>query len=148
VSNHGAGYVYVLDRRNPERVARDLVPELRKLEGVSGLWTAAEYPGLGLPTPEENPRSGDLVLEAAPGYDLADEAQGDELLAPPRYRGTHGQLPTHRENAAFFLAVGPGIRRGAELPEITSRDVAPTIAHLLGLRMDGTEGRLLTEILS
>lgn len=147
VTNHGAGYIYVLDRRNPERLARDLVPELGKLEGVSGLWTAADYPGLGLPTPEENPRAGDLIPEAAPGYDFADEAQGDEVItAPARYRGTHGQLPTHPENLAFFLAVGPGIRRGAELSEISSRDVAPTIAHALGLRMDATEGRLLTEI--
>lgn len=149
VSNHGAGYIYVLDRRNPERVMRDLVPELKKLEGVSGLWTQADYPGLGLPTPGENPRAGDLILEAAPGYNFADEAHGDEVItAPARYRGTHGQLPTHPENAAFFLAAGPGIRRGLELPQISSRDVAPTLAHFLGLRMDGVEGRLLTEILS
>ena len=147
VSNGGAGYIYVLDRWNPERVVRDLVPELRKLEGVSGLWTQADYPGLGLPTPEENPRTGDLILEAAPGYNFADEAQGDEVItAPARYRGSHGQLPTHPENFAFFLAVGPGIRRGVELPGISSRDVAPTLGHFLGLRLDGVEGRLLTEI--
>lgn len=148
VSNHGAGYVYVLDRRNPERLVRDLVPELRKLEGVSGLWTAADYPGLGLPPPEENPRSGDLILEAAPGYDFADEAQGETPVGPARLKGTHGQLPTHPENLAFFLAAGPGIRRGLELAQISSRDVAPTIAHTLGIKMDATEGRLLTEIFS
>jgi hypothetical protein len=56
-------------------------------------------------------------------------------------------LPTHADNLAFFLAVGPGIRRGAEIPPIASRDVAPTVAHLLGLGMPPTEGRLLTEIL-
>jgi len=32
--------------------------------------------------------------------------------------------------------------------EISSRDVAPTIAHVLGVRMEDTEGRLVTEILS
>lgn len=148
VTNHGAGYLYLSDRRDAQAIVRDLVPELRKIEGVSGVWTGADYPGLGLPTPEENPHAGDLLLEAAPGYDFADEAQGDEVItSPPRYRGTHGQLPIHPENAAFFLALGPGIRRGMELARISSRDVAPTVAHALGVRMGETEGRLLTEIL-
>lgn len=149
VSNHGAGYVYLSDRRNARAQTRDLVRELGKLEGVSGVWTEEDFPALGLPTPEENPRVGDLILEAAPGYDFADEAQGDDVVtSPPRYRGTHGQLPTHPDNAAFFLAVGPGIRRGGELPAISSRDLAPTLAHALGLTMEATEGRFLTEILS
>ncbi|MFQ5840728.1 MAG: alkaline phosphatase family protein, partial [Candidatus Methylomirabilales bacterium] len=100
VMNHGAGYVYVLDRRNPDGVIRDLIPELGKIEGVSGVWTETDYPGLGLPTPEENPRMGDLLLEAAPGYCFADEAEGDLVLGPPRYRGTHGQSPTHPDNSA------------------------------------------------
>jgi hypothetical protein len=99
-------------------------------------------------TPDENPHAGDLLLEAASGYDFADEAQGDEVItSPARYRGTHGQLPIHPENAAFFLAVGPGIRQGVEFARISSRDVAPTVAHALGVRMGETEGRLLTEIL-
>lgn len=148
VTNHGAGYLYLSDRRDAQAIVRDLVPELRKIEGVSGVWTGADYPGLGLPTPDENPHAGDLLLEAASGYDFADEAQGDEVItSPPRYRGTHGQLPIHPENAAFFLALGPGIRRGMEMARISSRDVAPTVAHTLGVRMGETEGRLLTEIL-
>ena len=51
-------------------------------------------------------------------------------------------------NLAFFLAAGPAIRRGHTLPAITSRDVAPTIAHALGVGMDGIEGRRLDEILA
>ncbi|MBI4608921.1 MAG: alkaline phosphatase family protein [Candidatus Rokubacteria bacterium] len=149
IANLGAGYVYLSDRRNAPTLARDLAPELGKLEGISRVWTADDYPALGLPAPEENSHAGDLILEAAPGYDFANEAHGGELVvSPPRYRGTHGQLPTHPENLAFFLAAGAGIGRGLELPAITSRDVAPTLAHALGLAMDASEGRLLTEILS
>ena len=70
------------------------------------------------------------------------------MHAAPRYRGTHGQRPTHPDNAAFFLAAGAGVRRGAELGPIVSRDVAPTLAHLLGLTMDNVEGRRLDEALS
>ena len=145
--NHGAAYLYVLEGQNPAAVARDLVPELAGLEGVAEVWTPDAYAGLGLPTPEENAHAGDLLLEAAPGFSFVDDADGEALLGPPKYLGTHGQLPTRDDNAAFFLAAGAGIRRGRELSAITSRDVAPTIAHLLGLAMPGVEGRVLTEVL-
>ncbi|MFQ5898944.1 MAG: alkaline phosphatase family protein [Candidatus Methylomirabilia bacterium] len=148
VMNHGAGHLYILDRSTPQAVLRDLTPELKTIEGVAGLWTEADYPALGLPTARENAQVGDLLLEAAPGYCFADTAQGDLVIGPPRYRGTHGQLPTHPDNAAFFLAAGPGIQRGAELPGVTCLDVAPTIAHTLGLGLGEAEGRLLTEMLT
>jgi hypothetical protein len=76
-----------------------------------------------------------------------DDADGDEFLGPPKYLGTHGQLPTRADNGAFFLAAGAGIRRGSALPAITSRDVAPTLAHLLHVPMPDVEGRVLTEAL-
>jgi arylsulfatase A-like enzyme len=148
VMNHGAAYLYVLDARDAAATARDLRPELERLEGVSRAWLPSEYAGLGLPTPEENPQAGDLLLEAAPGYSFVDDALGEDLLGPPKYLGTHGQLPTHADNGAFLLAAGPGIRRGLELAPITSRDVAPTLAHLLGLDMERVEGRVLTEALT
>ncbi len=79
---------------------------------------------------------------------FVDDADGDDVLGPPKYLGTHGQRPTHADNAAFFLAAGAGIRRGVELPAITSRDVAPTLASLLGIAMPPVEGRVLTEALA
>jgi predicted AlkP superfamily pyrophosphatase or phosphodiesterase len=64
-------------------------------------------------------------------------------VGPPRYRGNHGYLPSHADNAAFFLAAGPGLARGRRLEMVRSRDVAPTLAHVLGLAMPEIEGRLL-----
>jgi hypothetical protein len=110
------------------------------------VWHPDEYPALGLSTPAENALAGDLLLEAAPGYSFVDDAEGDEVIGPPRYRGTHGQRPNWPDNAAFFLAAGAGVRRGVELGAIASRDVAPTIAARLGLDMGPVEGRPLTEI--
>ena len=147
VMNHGAAYLYVLRGENPASTAKQLKSELERLPGVSQAWLPDEYEALGLPTPAENPHAGDLLLEAAPGYSFVDDAGGDEVLGPPRYLGTHGQRPTHADNEAFFLAAGPAIRRGVELARITSRDVAPTLAHVLGIGMERVEGRLLTEIL-
>jgi predicted AlkP superfamily pyrophosphatase or phosphodiesterase len=147
VMNHGAGWVYALDG-DRGRLARDLRPELASLEGVTGVWTPEEYAALGLPTPDENPRSGDLLLEAAPGFMLSDEMRGDDEHGPPRYRGTHGQRPLHADNHAMFLAAGRGVKRGVTLGPITSRDVAPTLTALLALPPAPAEGRCLSEIFS
>jgi predicted AlkP superfamily pyrophosphatase or phosphodiesterase len=147
VMNHGAGWVYALDG-DRARLARDLRPELAALEGVSAVWTPDEYAALGLPTPDENPRAGDLLLEAAPGFMLSDEMRGDDEHGPPRYRGTHGQRPGYRDNHALFVAAGRGVKRGGRLGPITSRDVAPTLATLLDLAPAPAEGRTLTEVLS
>jgi len=147
VMNHGAAYLYVLDA-NPPAIGRDLVPELMAIEGVARVFTPAEYASLGLPSADEHPHVGDLLLEATPGFSFVDDPAGDALHGPPRYRGTHGQLPGHADNLAFFLAAGAGVRGPVTLPPITSRDVAPTLASLLGVPLPDVEGRVLTEILA
>jgi hypothetical protein len=148
VMNHGAGWVYALGDGDRTRLARDLRGELAALEGVSAVWTPDEYAALGLPTPQENPRAGDLLLEAAPGYFMVDHMTGDDELAAPRYRGTHGQRPHHADNHALFVAGGRGVKRGVALGRITSRDVAPTLAALLDLAAAPSEGRVLAEVLA
>jgi predicted AlkP superfamily pyrophosphatase or phosphodiesterase len=158
VANLGAGYVYIASAADGDgggvaagdrdRIAADLAPALAKLEGVSGAWTAERYAALGIPMPAANPLAGEIVLEAAPGYCFGDITTGDALLGPPKYLGTHGQRPDHPDNLAFFLATGPGIRRGVTLGAVTSRDVAPTLGHVLGVGMDGVDGRRLDQILA
>jgi predicted AlkP superfamily pyrophosphatase or phosphodiesterase len=148
VTNHGAGYLYCIGAGDRARLARDLAAALSGLEGVAHVWTEREYAGLGLPTSAENHTVGDLLLEATPGFCFADDAHGEEIVCAPRYRGGHGHLPTHADNGAFFLAAGPGIARGMTLASIKSRDVAPTVARVLGVAMDATDGRALDEILT
>lgn len=143
VMNHGAGALYRLDA-DPAAV-NDLAREIAKMEGVSGVWTSAEYAALGLPAPGDHPQVADVMFEAAPGYAFGDVAIGDDEHGPPKYLGTHGQRPTYADNAALFLAAGAGIRRGIESPPIRSRDVAPTVAQTLGLRMGEVEGAVLEQ---
>jgi predicted AlkP superfamily pyrophosphatase or phosphodiesterase len=147
VTNHGAGYLYLLGGDRQAR-ARDLAAELGALEGVARVWTAHEYAALGLPTPAENPLVGDVALEAQPGWAFGDEARGDDLTGPPRYRGNHGYLPTHADNHAFFLATGPGLARGRRLEKMRSRDVAPTLALVLGIPMPDVEGQALEHVIT
>lgn len=149
VMNHGAAYAYVRDGDGQARMVRDVAAALGTLPGVAGVWTAGEYAALGLPTPAEHPQVGDLLLEAAEGYLFVDDAAGEEEeTTTPHHLGTHGQRPGHPALHAFFLAAGPGVRRGLELGMIRSRDVAPTIATVLELAMGTTDGRVLEEILA
>ena len=147
VTNGGAGWIYLTGGGDSARLARDLRAELATLPGVGAVWTPAEYAAIGLPTPAEDPRAGDLVLEAAPGYMLGDEARGDDEEGAPKYRGNHGHRPDHEDNHAIFVAAGRGIKRGVTLGRITSRDVAPTLSTLLDLPPAPSEGRVLSEAL-
>ncbi len=148
VTNGGSGWIYATGSGDRARLARDLKTELASLEGVAGVWTADEYAALALPAPGDEARAGDVILEAAPGYMLSEEARGEDEYGTPKYRGNHGQRPTYDDNHALFLAAGRGIKRGVSLGRITSRDVAPTLGTLLALPPAPAEGRVLTEILA
>jgi predicted AlkP superfamily pyrophosphatase or phosphodiesterase len=142
VMNHGAGYLYALD--GDAAAVRSLTAELAKMDGVAATWPRERFAELGLPA--DHAMLPDAVFEAKPGYQFSDETAGEDENGAPKYRGTHGQRPDAPGNAAFFMASGAGIRRGAKLGRIESRDVAPTLATLLGVPMPDVEGRVLTEI--
>jgi predicted AlkP superfamily pyrophosphatase or phosphodiesterase len=143
VMNHGAGYLYALD--GDARAIRTLAGEIATMEGVAAAWPREGFAELGLPA--EHPMLPDAVFEATPGYQFSDETAGEAENGPPKYLGTHGQRPEAPGNAAFFMASGAGIRRGAKPGAIRSRDVAPTLAALLGMAMPEVEGRVLSELL-
>jgi hypothetical protein len=145
VMNHGAGALYRLDA---DATALDqLAREIAAMAGVSGMWPASDYGALGLPLPGDHHQVADVMFEAAPGYAFGDTAEGPEEHGAPKYLGTHGQRPVYGDNAAFFLAAGAGIGRDLALGGIRSRDVAPTVASVLGLRMDAVEGAVLDRML-
>jgi predicted AlkP superfamily pyrophosphatase or phosphodiesterase len=146
VMNHGAGALYGLD--GDSRAVDALAHEIAVMEGVSAMWTSAEYAAIGLPVPADHRQVADAMFEAAPGYSFGDTATGDDEHGAPKYLGTHGQRPTYADNAAFFLAAGAGIARGRELPAIRSRDVAPTVARTLGLTLESVEGVVLERALA
>lgn len=59
--------------------------------------------------------------------------------------GDHGHDPLHPAMDAAFLIAGDGIQGGQDLGRVDMRDVAPTLAGLLGLTLPEAEGRdLLT----
>ena len=88
-----------------------------------------------------NPRAGDLLLVARPGWML--RRRGSDR--PPE-GGAHGHDPSFRDMHGIFIAAGPNVRRAGLVPSIDNVDVYGFIAALLKLdrvpKTDGTGGAL------
>jgi len=80
------------------------------------------------------------VLSLRAGYVASARTTGP-LVAPSKSHRAHGYLPQVPEMAASFFVAGPGVPAGRSIGEIDLRDVAPTLARLLGARLPGAEGR-------
>ncbi len=72
-------------------------------------------------------------LEARPGFSIGNDLVGSALRGS-LVRGAPGGLA--REISVGFVAWGRGVRNGVRIPRLELIDVAPTIAALLGLRLD------------
>ncbi|MFO0689008.1 MAG: alkaline phosphatase family protein [Myxococcota bacterium] len=76
-------------------------------------------------------------LAARPGFAFGNTLMGP-LLRPSELRGAAGGLPSREagDGAVGFVAWGRGVREQLRVPELALVDVAPTVARLLGLRLD------------
>ncbi len=75
-------------------------------------------------------------------YDLGDAWKGP-LVTRAGLPGNHGYLAEFPEMNSSFFIVGPGISAGRSLGLIDMRDIAPTLAGLMGLRLPQAEGKPL-----
>ncbi|MEM8931879.1 MAG: alkaline phosphatase family protein [Acidobacteriota bacterium] len=94
-----------------------------------------------------------LHFDLAPGvYARGRPRASDALVTPvpsPWAQGVHGYSPHRRLMHAMFYLAGPGVRRGVETPSARQIDVAPTVAHLIGLPAPRDAcGRVLFEALT
>jgi predicted AlkP superfamily pyrophosphatase or phosphodiesterase len=146
----GSAMIYVPDRTKLAVLTPKLKELLGQLEGVERIYEPGEYASLGLPTPAQNDQMADLFVVAKDGYAFTHQPTGDEAvtdLTPEVYPGHHGYLASDAKLNGMFVAWGHGVKRGAQLGEIRNLDVAPTVAALLGLKMEKVDGRVLAEAL-
>jgi predicted AlkP superfamily pyrophosphatase or phosphodiesterase len=151
VSEGGTALVYLTDPQT-KREDLDKVRQLfRDMTGIAEILEPTSFAALGYPSPEKNMQMADFVLVPSPGHAFDNLASGDEEITPVTLTsgspGSHGYLSTNPRMNAAFVAAGRGIKRGARLDTIDNRDVAPTIAHLLGQKLPRAEGKVLTGIL-
>jgi hypothetical protein len=145
----GVGCVYVTD---PARKA-ELLPKLREMfagvEGIVRILDGHDGPTVGMPSPHDDPGMGDLILFAQDGYLFNNSAEGEDVVSPVvNYSSTHGYLASDPDMDGIFIATGAGIKKGVRLSRVSSLDLAPTMARLLGVTMPDPEGRVIEEILS
>ena len=151
VAEGGTSFVYF---NNPETKRADRAKALqlfREMEGIADILEPDSFARLGLPDPKKNARMAEMILVPKPRHAFSNNTSGDEVSTPVTLTagspGNHGYLSSNTNMNAMFVAAGRGIKRGARLGVIDNRDVAPTIAHLLGEKLSGADGEVLREIL-
>jgi predicted AlkP superfamily pyrophosphatase or phosphodiesterase len=72
------------------------------------------------------------------GYEMA-YSFNLPLITKPGNLGMHGYLPDRAEMRSSFFIVGPNISKGRSAGEIDMRQIAPTIAAVLGVHLAGAE---------
>lgn len=77
-----------------------------------------------------------------PGWKTGSSLEGP-VLSKIKVGGTHGGLPDLPDLRASFFLVGPGVPAGRSLGLIDMRDIAPTLAHEMGLSLPTAEGKNL-----
>lgn len=107
---------------------------LRGLSGIAAVLEGEEARALG------------GYAEAAFLVGLSRGFRGGSGLSGPVVRagkpgGTHGYLPSFPEMDSSFFVAGKGIPRGLDLGRIDMRDIAPTLAGILGVALTSAEGR-------
>ena len=76
-----------------------------------------------------------FLLEMKDGTILGSDLVGSRIRELPAPIGFHGELPSnHGMNAAFFIA-GKGVKPGRNLGQIDMRQIAPTVAKAIGVKL-------------
>lgn len=83
-----------------------------------------------------------FVVSLKPGFKFARGWSGP-LVSETTTTGMHGYVPSQPEMRSVFFVAGPGVTAGKQIGEIDMRDIAPTIAHLLGVALSSAEGKIL-----
>ena len=151
ISEGGTAMLYLTDPATRDGDARKVRALLANQEGIAEIIGPDGFGTLGYPDPRQNPQMADLVLGAADGYAFANNA-GEEYITEVTLasgnQGHHGYLSTNPKMNAVFVAWGRGIKKGATVGVIENTGVAPTIARLLGVKLDTAKGTVLKEILA
>ncbi len=76
-----------------------------------------------------------FVLLMAPGYSLTNDPSGPQVSEVRGTPGGHGFSPDFPQMRSSFFVAGEGIARHRDLGLIDMRQIAPTVALLLGVRL-------------
>jgi predicted AlkP superfamily pyrophosphatase or phosphodiesterase len=87
-----------------------------------------------------------FALVAAPGHGFTDQRTG-EVIHAAALHGVHGWPPDDPAMASSLIAYGPRVRAGA-LGTVEMIDIAPTIAHWLGVALPKALGKPIAKLIA
>jgi predicted AlkP superfamily pyrophosphatase or phosphodiesterase len=154
---HGGGWAMALELTDRFNAAADqalldkVFDALRARGIVRRIAGPEDMHALGQPRFEESDYVAGhyLLIPDIDSYLVADPSSAS--IAPrPRKAAAHGHgyLPQHPRMYPALVLSGAGVKRHAMLPHARNLDIAPTIAHLLGLELKNVSGKILREALA
>ena len=100
--------------------------------GIARIMTHDEVvAGRGLPNAE-------AIVAMAPGYELG-YGFAPPLVTAGTNGGMHGYPPDRAEMRSSFFLVGPSVAKGKSLDQIDMRNIAPTLAKMMGASLPDAE---------
>jgi predicted AlkP superfamily pyrophosphatase or phosphodiesterase len=81
-----------------------------------------------------------FFVSPKPGWKMGSALDGP-VLSKTKPGGTHGELPDLPDLRAAFFLVGPGVPQAHSFGIIDMRDVAPTVAHRIGIALPSADGK-------
>src|ERR1700733_7603872 len=132
----GSAAVMLADPKDPTVRARvkALLDKLASdpANGIERIWSEEEIRrGGGFPHAA-------YLISLRIGYEMA-YSLSLPLITKPSNLGMHGYVPERAEMRSSFFIVGPKIAKGRAMGEIDMRQIAPTIADILHVRLSGAE---------
>ena len=147
----GSAYLYLKDRNNSDLMDEvyNLIEDFNKEHNcIEHIYSNSIVSELGADSECA------LMMEANKGYYFLDEIEGDIIkelnLQDGRdtsnfIKAAHGYSPFKDNYTTVFMAAGKGIKKGIVIDEMNLVDEGPTMAKLLGLELENTDGRILEE---
>ena len=142
-------YIELADLERDEAALEKLFEDALAMPGIARILRPRDFHDLGYPRYEEDPHvlGQYAIVGDIDTLPVADpKTSSTERRSREPYHG-HGYLPSHPRMYPAFIASGPGIARGVRAPHLRNVDVAPTIAHLLGLELPDATGVVIKEVL-
>jgi predicted AlkP superfamily pyrophosphatase or phosphodiesterase len=157
VSLHGGGWTIAVELRKRFDLGRDMpalenaFAELRRLKIVRKVVSPDEMHDLGQPRFEESEyaRGHYLLIPDIDTHLVADRTSSSTERRPKKKPSHgHGYLPEHPRMYPALVLSGAGIKKGVTIGHTKNLNIAPTIAHLLGLEMNNVSGKVLRDALT
>jgi arylsulfatase A-like enzyme len=137
----GSSYLYLKDRSDMatleavKKILRELPDSVRQYFRVIDRKKMDAIGG--------NPEV-EFALSGLKGTAFGNAFSGEAVT--PTHGGQHGYFPDFYEIRTGFVAYGPGVKKGGVIGEMNERDIAPTVARLLGLDFPSAVGKAPGEV--